>query len=58
MSKPNIERIADTPARERHEVHARQARAARRALLALQEAEWNAVGKSDTAHKTKETNHE
>ncbi|MDO8878392.1 MAG: hypothetical protein Q8M24_08375 [Pseudolabrys sp.] len=47
--------IAHDPAHECRQIHARQARAARRALLAMQEAEWNAVGKDDTAHKPKET---
>ncbi len=47
--------VAHDPAHERRQIHARQARAARRALLAMQEVEWNAVGKDDTARKPKET---
>jgi hypothetical protein len=36
--------IPHDPARDRRQFHARQARAAHKALLAMQEAEWNAVG--------------
>jgi hypothetical protein len=57
MTNPNIERVAHDPDRERRIVRARVARAARRALLALQEAEWSAVGNDDTAHKPKEIHH-